>query len=216
LELWPIPRKVWFVNAKGLRIIAMLMAAATASGQGPAQTKRFILYQTDRSFGCVAETNTATAMEMSAGKTIYQVFWSRTTPRRELFSVQVGKYVGQDAVKWWNYGIADEIDFNSDGLPDYLWYGGDDTGYALYLFLSSDGGYKRTDVLKTVQAAWRQRFHKAAPDLGGDLGGYTPGDTVLERLGAGLVLLATVEHKSFEGVTTATYRFRIRQPDFKR
>ena len=115
------------------------------------------------------ETKTAIATEVSVGKlahqVVYQVFWSRTTPRRELFRIEVGSYFSGELVKLWNCGVANEGDFNGDGLPDYSWYGGDDTGQEMYLFLSSDRGYKRVDLLKTVEAAWQRRFNKPLPTL---------------------------------------------------
>jgi hypothetical protein len=148
------------------------------------------------------------------GKSIFQVFWSPTTPTQELFRVRVGTLVGQDPVKWWNYGLCDEADFNGDGKPDYVWYGGDDTSFELYLFLSSSNRYQRIDVLRTVQAAWQRQFHKKAPDLAAT-GEYALGNTILERSKAGLALLATVEHHGPAGATEGAIRFRIRQADFK-
>ena len=197
--------------------VLFLLLAARSVGQGPLQTKDFVIYQEDN--GCVAynadrDTKFPSSTESSNGKSIYQVFWSATTPTQELFRVKVGKLVGQDPVKWWNYGICDEADFNRDGKPDYVWYGGDDTSFELYLFLSSGNRYQRIDVLSTVQAAWQRQFHTKAPSFAAT-GEYTLGDTKLERSPAGLALLATVEHRSVAGVAEGTFRFRIRQADFK-
>jgi hypothetical protein len=191
--------------------------AANALAQDSTHHRRFLLYQMDRSCVCIAakkRTRTATASEIRSGKAMYEVFRSRTVPPRELFRVRVGTVVSGDVVKWWNYGIADEADFNGDGRPDYSWYGGDDTSFAMYLFLSSGDQYRQVDVLKTIQAAWRQRFHTAAPDLA-DLGGdYNLRDTVLDQTEAGLVLLVTVDRAS-DGSKTKSYRFRIPEADFK-
>lgn len=83
-----------------------------------------------------------------------------------MFRVRVGTYVSWEPEKWWNYGIADERDFNGDGVPDYSWYGGDDTGFEMYLFLSRDGRFERVNILKTVATAWQQRHRKSPPDFG--------------------------------------------------
>ena len=168
------------------------------------------------------ETKTAIATEMRVGKAthkvVYQVFWSRTTPSRELFRIEIGDYSSGELVQLWNYGIVNEGHFNGDGLPDYSWYGGDDTGQEMYLFLSSDSGYKRVDLLKTVKAAWQRRFNKPPPDLG-DIGGkYALDDMVLERSTTGLVLDATVRRVPTDIATMNTkraYRFSIEQADFK-
>src|ERR1035437_3467392 len=213
-----VASKVHFVNATKLRITAVVLALASACAQESANGKKFALYRGDKSCVCILtkkETKSITATERHIGKSIYQVFWSHTKPKRELFRVKVGTYVGQDVVKWWNYGVTDEEDFNGDGVPDYAWYGGDDTGFAMYLFLSSGSQYQRIDVLKTVQGAWRQRFHKPAPDLGGSDSGYALNDTVLERSATGLVLLAKVAHVTINGTNKGTYQFRIGQADFK-
>jgi hypothetical protein len=117
----------------------------------------------------------------------------------------------------WHYGIAAEGDFNGDGLPDYSWYGGDDTGEELYLFLSSDSGYKRIDLLKTIEAAWQRRFNKPPPDLGDFHNEYKLDDIVLENSAAGLVLNVSVLPNPLEETVTTkrTYRFSIQQADFK-
>jgi len=59
-----------------------------------------------------------------------------------------------------------EKDMTSDGKPDYVWYGGDDTGQRLRWFLSREKRYDCADVFKTAETAWRKRFGTAAPDLG--------------------------------------------------
>ena len=197
--------------------VLFLLLAAHSVGQHPAQTKDFVLYQKHN--GCVAynadrDTKFPNSTETSNGKSIYQVFWSPTTPTQELFRVKVGKFVGQDPVKWSKYGVCDEGDFNGDGTPDYAWYGGDDTSFELYLFLSSGNRYQRIDVLGTVQAAWQRQFHKKAPDFAAT-GEYALGNTILERSPAGMALFATVEHQSVAGVAEGTFRFRIGQADFK-
>jgi len=160
------------MNPKGLLDAVFLLAAVSAFGQDVRVEKRFILYPMDRGCVCIKTrktTGTVRATEIRAGRlahqVAYQVFWSRTLPKRELFRVAIGGYYNGQGDQWWNYGIVDEGDFNGDGLPDYSWYGGDDTGGVSYLFLSSSSGYKRVDIEKTVEAAWKKRFNKPAPDL---------------------------------------------------
>jgi len=213
------------MNSKGLAIVALLLSAAPVFGQAPTETKKFVLYELDRSCVCTKvkkETKTAIATEINVGKAthkvVYQVFWSRTTPRHELFRVEIGDYSSGMLVKTWHYGIAAEGDFNGDGLPDYSWYGGDDTGEELYLFLSSDSGYTRVDLLKTVEAAWQRRFNKPPPDLGELEGRYELDDLELENSAAGLVLDATVRPNPISATpmtTKRTYRFSIGKVDFK-
>jgi hypothetical protein len=135
-----------------------------------------------------------------------------------LFRVEIGDYSSGALIKTWHYGIAAEGDFNGDGLPDYSWYGGDDTGEERYLFLSSDSGYKRVDLLKTVEAAWQSRFNKPPPDLGDLVGKYELDDLELENSSVGLVLDATVRPNPISVTSKTTkriYRFRIAQADFK-
>src|ERR1039458_1141787 len=141
-----VASKVHFVNATKLRISVVLLILASAYAQESRDTKKVVLYQKDT--GCVSNNakngpKFITATETRVGKSMYQVFWSHTEPKREVFRVKVGTFVGQDVLKWWNYGIGDEDDFNGDGVPDYTWCGGDDTGFAMYLFLSSNRPYQR-------------------------------------------------------------------------
>ena len=202
------------MNAKRIWWMVVPLLAAISSGQDSAQKKKFTVYRTGQS-NCCIDSDTVTTTETSEGKSLYQVFWLRTAPRHELFRVRIGDHVGRDDVKWWKYGLAAEADFNGDGLPDYVWYGGDDTGFALYLFLSSAGHYKRTDILKTVEAAWQQRFHKAAPDLGGTAGRHVLGETALESSANEVVMSATVERTSGSSATKEAYRFRIAEAHFE-
>jgi len=161
------------MNSKHFEIAALLLAAVSAYGQSPPNATKFPIYQMEKSCGCVKEkkqTKTVTSTEIYVGKpnqkAVYEVFWSRTKPKRELFRIEVGRSFDGQLVRTWFYGIVDEGDFNGDGLPDYSWYGGDDTGEEMYLFLSSNSGYKRIDLVKTVEAAWHRRFKKPSPDLG--------------------------------------------------
>jgi hypothetical protein len=208
------------MSAKRLIIAALLLILTPAFGQGPTGTKKFVLYPADAKTKKQTSTVIATEIHIREAdhEVVYQVFWSRTTPKRELFRLEVGRYFTGKLVQLWNYGIANEGDFNGDGLPDYSWYGGDDTGEERYLFLSSESGYKRVDLLKTVEAAWQRRFKNTPPDLGLLDGKYELDDIVLEYSAAGLVLDATVRPNpiSMATITTKrTYRFSIGQADFK-
>lgn len=212
-------RKVLAVKRQLELIAVVLLSVIGAFGQQPQSGAQFPLYQTDKACACIrTKKNTATisATETRTGRSIYQVFWLRGTPRREQFRVKVGSYVNEGLVKLWNYGVVKEADFNGDGIPDYAWYGGDDTGQEMYVFLSgTDGHYSQVDVLKTVQGAWSRRFQKKAPDLGEIGGVYAMTRTTLIRSPEGLSLAATVQRSSSDGATKETYDFRIGQADFK-
>ena len=200
-----------------LGTVLLLTAAVVVLGQQKAQPKKFALFAIDEKCVCVAtqkQPKTLTVTETKVGNSLYQVFSSRTTPGRELFRVEVGKVTGSGTLKWWHYGIVEESDFNGDSLTDYSWYGGDDTTSDMYLFLSTGGKYQRVDVLKTVQSAWRHRFHQTAPDLGDSGGNYGLGDCSLERSEKGIILLASVEPSKLNGASGPTYQFRIPEADF--
>jgi hypothetical protein len=107
-----------------------------------------------------SETATIQGAKITSRKKVYQVFRDKQT-KAELFRVEIG----DTQMTWWNYGITEEDDFNGDGVPDYAWYGGDDTSQEEYVFLSSDSGYRRLDVYKTMQREWARTFHSAAPDF---------------------------------------------------
>jgi hypothetical protein len=210
------------MNPKGLIGAVVLLAAFSAFGQDAKETRRFLLYRADRGCVCIKTrkaTATIRATENRVGKpahqVAYQVFWSRTLPRRELFRVAIGGYYNGQGDQWWNYGIVDEADFNGDGVPDYSWYGGDDGGGVSYLFLSSSDGYKRVDIEKTVEAAWKKRFNKPAPDLSDSGSDYGVIERVLLRSEGGMVLHATVLHETDDGKIRRTYRFDISQEDFR-
>ena len=136
--------------------------------------QKFPLFRMDHSCDCVKAkkvTKTVRAAEIRTGKPgasgglsgLLPIFLSDRTS--ELFRIEVGRDYGGQLVKLWNYGIAEEADFNGDGKPDYSWYGGDDTSSGAAFFLSTADGYQRIDVLKTAKAAWRRRYHSKSPDI---------------------------------------------------
>src|SRR2546422_1187188 len=153
-----------------VRTVLLLIASVCAWARPSNNPTRveFRIYRIDEGCVCIntkAETSTIRASEKVIGERAVQIFSPRNSPKQELFRVRIGKFSGSDMVKWWNYGITDEGDFNGDGTVDYAWYGGDDTSFVLYLFMSSDHGYAKVDVIKTLEAAWKRRFHVIAPDL---------------------------------------------------
>jgi len=208
------------MKAPGLLLNGLLLAVVAAFGQGAKEQPKHALFNLDWSLCAPIQapnlTETTEATEVRVATAVYQVFWSRTVPKRELFRVQVGRVVGRDTVKFWKYCLGGERDYNGDGVPDYYWYGGDDTSEEFLLFLSSDGNYKRVDIIKTVEKVWKQRLHKAAPDLGEVGGEYSLGETALERTATGLILQVTVEHVNFSTGERQSYRFRIVQGNFAR
>jgi hypothetical protein len=199
-------------------LLLVITISTSAAGQQDAHDLHFRLFKGDKTCVCINtrdHTRTVSATEKRVGKSIYQVFWFHTEPRRQVFRVSIGRVSGSDVVKWWNYGIADEADFNGDGVPDYSWYGGDDTGFEMYLFLSTGREYRKVDLLKTLRTAWKKRFHKPAPDFGEVGGRYGLKSTVLERSPSGLIFLTEVEHSSLDEKRSSTYRFRIAEADFE-
>jgi hypothetical protein len=111
-----------------------------------------------------------TSKEQRVGKWVFQVFYFRNAPQREAFRVEIGSYEKGQLVKDWSYGIVAEKDMSSDGTPDYVWYGGDDTGQRLLWFRPRENRYDCTNVFKTAETAWNKRSGRDAPDLG-EVGG---------------------------------------------
>lgn len=199
-----------------LPVVAAVCAWAKPS-DNPSPVE-FHVYRMDEACYCIktkAETATIRASEKVLGKIAVQIFSPRNNPEQELFRVRIGEFFGSDMLKWWNYGIADEGDFNGDGTVDYSWYGGDDTSDAMYLFLSSDHGYSKVDVIKTLQAAWKRRFHVIAPDLTESGGKYEISDVALRRTPSGLTLVARIKRMNPGGETEGTLTFKVVQADFK-
>ena len=97
--------------------------------------------------------------------TRYQVF-RRPGSDQTLFRFEVSKKVDGQWNGWWNYGVCQRADFNNDGVDDYHWYGGDDTGEEDWLVLSSPSGYRKIEVRKTIEREWSRRFKTKPPDLG--------------------------------------------------
>jgi len=118
-------------------------------------------------------------------------------------------------VKTWVYGIVDEGDFNEDGIPDYSWYGGDDTGEEEYLFLSSATGYLRVDIFKTARQAWKRKFKTEAPDFSEVGGKYQLSSVVLERTQSRIELLIAADYDPQDYKKRKShFDLRIEQADF--
>lgn len=208
------------MKRKCATISSIMLFAVCAFTQSSA-TMRFVLFRGDNSANALAAKTKASSVEATeerAGNTLFQVFRSREGSRKELFRVAIGWYRDNPKDlfnKTWNYGISSERDFNGDGKPDYCWYGADDTDEEKYLFLSSDSGYKRVDIVKTTQAEWRKRFKTKSPDFGEVFGQYPLSSIVLERTQTGLILLVTVAYdpQDYRG-KSANFQFRIAQADF--
>ena len=188
---------------------------AEAVGQDTPTNLRRQLFSGHDHVPTAKETRTVTSSETTSGQTIYQVFYSKTGQRRELFRARIGGVIDSEHVKFWNYGIAKEDDFNGDGSPDYFWYGGDDSGDAMYLFVSSRNGYTKVDIYETLKAAWNQRFKTKSPEWANVDADYSIGEIAIERSATGLVLVATVEPGPLNTVEKESYEFRIRPSDFK-
>jgi len=175
-----------------LRLIILLFTLGFAHGQqATPPAASFDLFPIDQACKCVAvasRTATIESSEITRGGKVFQVFKDRQT-KRELFRVEIG----DTRSKWWHYGITTEGDFNRDGIQDYAWYGGDDTSDELYVFLSSESGYRRLDIYKTMRRAWALAFHAPAPDFASSEGEYSLTAIRLDRDSTGLTLDADVE-----------------------
>ncbi len=119
-----------------------------------------------------------------------------------------------EPITWWNYGIAYEGDLNGDVVMDYAWYGGDDTGHEMLLFLSSKNSYRRVDIIETVEAVWKDRFETdETPELN-NVDSYLA-NIYLERLSSELVLVVNIETGRSFGSVKQSYGFRIKEAEFK-
>lgn len=151
--------------------IRILLVFFASSAICPSQTGKSIqLYP--RSGRPQSSTVNLQSIERRAGNVVYQIFRTRNDPPRETFRVNIGFYDKGQLVRDWTYGIILEKDVNRDGTLDYVWYGGDDTGQRLLLFLSNKNQYDCIDVYKSAGAAWEKKFGGVAPDFGEVFGNY--------------------------------------------
>jgi hypothetical protein len=196
-------------------LILFVGLAAETMGQDRRVNSRHRLYSGHEDVFTKKETPTVTSSETTSGQTISQVFYSKTGQRRELFRADIGFVINSERVKLWNYGIVSEGDFNRDGLPDYFWYGGDDSGESMHLFLSSKRGYTKVDIHQTLKAAWKQRFNRESPEWANVDSDFLIGEIYIEDAAGGLVLFVTVDPGPLNSVDKNSYEFRIRPSDFK-
>jgi hypothetical protein len=127
----------------------------------------FELFPGDRKCVCIrtrSETPRLISKERRVGNRIFQVFSDRKTSQ-ELFRIEVGRRIDKEDVKFWNYGIAAQGDFNGDGVEDYSWYGGDDTSDEKFLILSAETAYRKVDIYATFAREWTRRYRTKAPDF---------------------------------------------------
>jgi hypothetical protein len=127
-------------------------------------------------------TTSLVSSEQRVGAVLYQVFYHRGQRTHEAFRVDIGSYNKEQLVSDWNYGIIGEKDATGDGIPSYVWYGGDDTGQRLLWFLPKDGHYECINIFKSTESAWKKKFGRAAPDLGEVFGDYMVDDVTWDAL----------------------------------
>jgi len=127
--------------------------------------------------------NTASLVsaEQRVGNVVYQVFYLRHDPKREAFRVDIGFYDKGQLVSDWSYGIILEKDITGHGTPDYVWYGGDDTGQRLLWFHLQDTHRECVNVFRSAEAAWKKKLGRAAPDLGEVGGDYEVSDVIWDE-----------------------------------
>lgn len=134
--------------------------------QSPKQTElrarptTFIVFPYDKKCSCIntdSDSATVSVKEVRENGKVFQSFTELVT-HREIFRTAVGSLVNGEEIKFWNYGLAEERDFNGDRKPDYAWYGGDDTSFEKLLILSAPRGYQKVDVIATVKKRWAKEF----------------------------------------------------------
>lgn len=149
-------------------ILVLLLALSTfAAAQAKktvelrARPTTFIVFPYDKKCSCIpteSDSATVAAEEVTIQGVIFQVFKDVNT-KREVFRARIGNVVNGEEVKYSNYGLAEERDFNGDRRPDYAWYGGDDTSFQKLLVLSGPEGHKVVDVVRSV----KENFNPGKP-----------------------------------------------------
>jgi len=201
-------RPLWRAS---LGLAIFLLAVWFCHAQLPLDAKKvYRLFPVNKACVCIKTrhvTPSVLASNIWVKKKIYQVFRDRRT-KSELFRVEIG----DNRARLWNYGVALEDDFNGDGVPDYTWYGGDDSGQIEYVFLSSGSGFRRLDILKTLQAQWSRAFHATAPDFRDLDAEFSPTNVRFFHDETGLTLLAEIV--SFHHSKSRPRRLRVESSDF--
>jgi hypothetical protein len=197
------------VKATIVILFSFVAGVSLAQESTPARAA-YHLFPVDKSCTCTvakARTKTLESSELTKGKKVFQVFRDRKS-KRELFRLELGS----PDLKWWHYGISLEGDFNADGIPDYSWYGGDDTSDEIYAFLSSGDSYRKLDIYKSFELEWTRTFHKRVPDFA-DFGlDFHLEDIRLIRDPTGLVLAS--EYTSILHPEATKRRLRVRSENF--
>src|SRR5262249_34889468 len=147
-------------HINSLSLLQLILAGflyLPALGNSQPKEVVFELYPADSNLGRsdlqFDETHTARPALTRQAKHIFQVFMHKRTGC-ELFRAEVGTTESE----YWVYGLVREADFNGDGIPDFSWYAGDDTGEEKLLVLSSPNGYRKVDVEASLSREWRRRF----------------------------------------------------------
>jgi hypothetical protein len=142
------------------------LAASILLGAARAQSTEDILL-IDPACVCVktrSETESVSAKEVRSGDGIWQAFFDKKTGK-EVFRVEIGRRLNGEDLKFWNYGLVVQRDFNGDGIDDFSWFGGDDSSKAEYLLLSSSTGFRKIDVYATLAAEYARQLKTDPPDL---------------------------------------------------
>ena len=159
------------------------------------------------------ETRTARPRTIQRGKRYYQTILDKRTGR-EIFRV----LVGTDEATWWVYGLVQEADINGDGIPDFCWYGGDDTSELKLLVLSSPSGHRKINVNETLKHEWRRRFPSERMENGDGTDDPDTSQLKLIRVSEKIVMQAVVTSTFFDpkidGMKTYVHRLRVPEARF--
>ena len=172
---------------------SFLLATSILLGAAQAQSTEGI-FPGDASCVCIktrSETTTVNAREVRSGDEIWQAFFDKKSGE-EIFRIEIGRRLDGEDLKFWNYGVVVQRDFNADGIDDFSWYGGDDTSRAAYVVLSTSSAFRKIDVYATLSAAYARRLKTDPPDLNGISVDFEVRDEKIETNHGSLLLIATV------------------------
>lgn len=193
---------------------SFLLAASILLGAARAQSTEDI-FPGDASCVCIktrSETTTVNAREVRSGDEIWQAFSDKKTGK-EIFRIEIGRRLNGEDLKFWNYGLVVQRDFNADGIDDFSWYGGDDTSQAEYVVLSTSSAFRKIDVYATLSAEYARRLKIDPPDLNRVGVDFEVRDERIETSHGNLILAATViDARDITKVCTAV--LRIASDDF--
>jgi hypothetical protein len=185
-------------------LAAFLFVSLSASTES--KTVSFDFFPPDSNIGKTDlmhdETRGARPKTIQRGRRVYQTILDKRTGR-ELFRV----LVGTDEGTWWVYGLVQEADINGDGIPDFCWYGGDDTGELKLLVLSSLSGYRKVDVNATLKREWRRRFSSERLENGDGSDDPDASELKLIRTSDKIIMQAIVTSVFFDTKIDAMRRY---------